>query len=143
MAGPDWPCLLHHLDHLPDARRRGSRPPLSYVLALAACAVLAGARSLTEIAERPADTPAGLFTRPGARLLGFPPAVPGTVRGEPHVCEVRTVAQCVARPTPLSSIDMMKSSIMVEVEVSIRRDSRAGSIWLWSSILTVRVLASA
>ncbi|MFU9035117.1 MULTISPECIES: transposase family protein [unclassified Streptomyces] len=39
------------MDHLPDTRRRGSRHPLAYVLALAACAVLAGARSLTAMAS--------------------------------------------------------------------------------------------
>ncbi|MEU2929518.1 transposase family protein [Streptomyces sp. NPDC007251] len=40
------------LSCLPDRhRRRGRRHPLPYVLAVAACAVLAGAKSLTAIAE--------------------------------------------------------------------------------------------
>ncbi|WP_307072115.1 transposase family protein [Streptomyces canus] len=42
--------LLDRLRRLPDPRRlRGRRHPLSYVLALAACGVLAGAKSLTAI----------------------------------------------------------------------------------------------
>jgi hypothetical protein len=48
----ELPGLLDRLRRLPDPRRmRGRRHPLSYVLALAACAVLAGAKSLTPIAE--------------------------------------------------------------------------------------------
>ncbi|WP_411150175.1 transposase family protein [Streptomyces sp. A30] len=40
----ELPDLLDRLRRLPDPRRlRGRRHPLSYVLALAACAVLAGA----------------------------------------------------------------------------------------------------
>ncbi|MGW3047749.1 transposase family protein [Kitasatospora sp. NPDC001175] len=43
---------MDHLATVPDPRRaRGRRHPLAFVLALAACAVLAGAKSLTAIAE--------------------------------------------------------------------------------------------
>ncbi|WP_329138240.1 transposase family protein [Streptomyces sp. NBC_01476] len=49
-AAGELPDLLDRLGHLPDPRcLRGRRHRLSYVLALAACAVLAGAKSLTAI----------------------------------------------------------------------------------------------
>jgi hypothetical protein len=48
----DHPGLLARLASVPDPRRaRGRRHPLVFVLALAACAVLAGARSLAAIAD--------------------------------------------------------------------------------------------
>ncbi|WP_328457638.1 transposase family protein [Streptomyces sp. NBC_00386] len=51
---------------MPDPRRaKGRRHPLTFVLALAACAVLAGARSLTAIAEWAADAPATVLTALG------------------------------------------------------------------------------
>ncbi|WP_435211359.1 ISAs1 family transposase [Streptomyces sp. bgisy034] len=63
------PGLLDRLRRLPDPRRlRGRRHPLSYVLALAACAVLAGAKSLTAIAEWAADAPDQLLLHCGAAL---------------------------------------------------------------------------
>jgi DDE_Tnp_1-associated len=61
LAGRDPACpeelpgLLARLSRLPDPRRQGRRHPLPYVLAMAACAVLAGAKSLTSIAEWAAD----------------------------------------------------------------------------------------
>lgn len=59
---PPWPGehpgLLERLAAVPDPRRaQGRRHPLTFVLALAACAVLAGAKSLTAIAEWAADAP--------------------------------------------------------------------------------------
>ncbi|MFJ9434917.1 transposase family protein [Streptomyces sp. NPDC101490] len=52
---------------MPDPRRaKGRRHPLAFVLALAACAVLAGAKSLTAIAEWAADAPAAVLTALGA-----------------------------------------------------------------------------
>src|SRR5450755_3084574 len=50
------PCLLQVLAAVPDARaRRGVRHRLAVILGLAVCAVLAGARSFTAIAEWAAD----------------------------------------------------------------------------------------
>ncbi|MGW2724036.1 transposase family protein [Streptomyces sp. NPDC001492] len=75
LAGSDPACpdelpgLLDRLRRLPDPRRlRGRRHPLSYVPALTACAVLAGAKSLTAIAEWAADAPGQLLLRCGAAL---------------------------------------------------------------------------
>ncbi|MFF0142395.1 ISAs1 family transposase [Streptomyces sp. NPDC005227] len=52
----ELPGLLDQLSRLADPRRRrGRRHPLPYVLAVAACAVLAGAKSLAAIAEWAAD----------------------------------------------------------------------------------------
>ncbi|MDO0929552.1 transposase family protein [Streptomyces sp. TG1A-8] len=52
---------------LPDPRRlRGRRHSLSYILALAACSVLAGTKSLTAIAEWAADAPDRLLLHCGA-----------------------------------------------------------------------------
>lgn len=69
-AHPDeLPDLLDRLRRLPDPRRlQGRRHPLSYVLALAACAVLAGAKSLTAIDEWAADASDQLLLRCGAVL---------------------------------------------------------------------------
>ncbi|MFF7358545.1 transposase family protein [Streptomyces filipinensis] len=51
---------------VPRARQGGRRRhPLAFVLALAACAVLAGAKSLTAIAEWAADAPAAVLTALG------------------------------------------------------------------------------
>ncbi|MFE1459489.1 transposase family protein [Streptomyces nigra] len=56
----ELPGLLDRLRRLPDPRsRRGRRHPLSYVLALAACSVLAGAKSLAAITEWAADAHCG------------------------------------------------------------------------------------
>jgi predicted transposase YbfD/YdcC len=53
---------LDHLAAVPDPRRaKGRRHPLAFVLELAACAVLAGAKSLTAIAELAADAPAAVL----------------------------------------------------------------------------------
>ncbi len=61
-ASGEHPQLLDHLATVPDPRQaKGRRHPLAYVLALAACAVLAGAKSLAAIAEWAADAPAGVL----------------------------------------------------------------------------------
>ncbi|KOG55389.1 transposase [Streptomyces virginiae] len=58
--------LLDCLATVPDPRRaKGRRHPLTFVLALAACAVLSGARSLTAIAEWAADAPTTVLTALG------------------------------------------------------------------------------
>ena len=55
--GGGWALLLPALAAVPDPHaRRGVRHRLAVVLGLALCAVLAGARSLTAIAEWAADT---------------------------------------------------------------------------------------
>ncbi|WP_179199848.1 ISAs1 family transposase [Streptomyces sp. NRRL B-24572] len=62
----EHPQLLDRLATVPDPRRaKGRRHPLAFVPALAACAVLAGAKSLTAIAERAADAPAAVLTALG------------------------------------------------------------------------------
>lgn len=66
------PGLLDCLAAVPDPRRaKGRRHPLAFVLALAACAVLAGAKSLAAIAEWAADAPPAVLT-----ALGGPPREP-------------------------------------------------------------------
>jgi predicted transposase YbfD/YdcC len=60
--------LLVYLAAVPDPRRGcGRRHPLVAILALAAAAVLAGARSITAIAEWAADTPQPVRAALGAR----------------------------------------------------------------------------
>lgn len=88
-AGPgEHPHLLDCLVTVPDPRRaKGRRHPLSFVLALAACAVLAGAKSLTATAEWAADAPTAVLS-----ALGGPnrePAGPGA----PAEATVRRVLQ--------------------------------------------------
>lgn len=62
-APGEHPGLLDRLAAVPDPRRSaGRRHPLTFVLALAACAVLAGAKSLASIAEWVADTPPAVLT---------------------------------------------------------------------------------
>lgn len=54
----ECPGLLERLATIPDPRdRRGRRHTLASVLAVSAAAVLAGARSVTAIAEWAADAP--------------------------------------------------------------------------------------
>jgi predicted transposase YbfD/YdcC len=77
--------LLADLAHIADPRhRRGRRHPLIGVLAVAACAVLAGARSLAAIGEWAADAPARVLAALGVRrdpLTGaFRPPAEATVR---------------------------------------------------------------
>src|SRR6266545_4767762 len=60
--------LLEHLAQLADPRqRRGRRHALGTVLAVAACAVLAGATSLAAIAEWAADAPGPVLAALGVR----------------------------------------------------------------------------
>jgi hypothetical protein len=62
------PYLLAYLATIPDPRAgRGRRHPLVAILALAAVAVLAGARSMTAIAEWAADAPQPVRAALGAR----------------------------------------------------------------------------
>jgi hypothetical protein len=62
------PHLLAYLASVPDPRAaRGRRHPLVAILALAAAAVLAGARSIAAIAEWAADTPQPVRVALGAR----------------------------------------------------------------------------
>jgi len=70
--GSDRARLLPVLAAVPDPRaRRGVRHPLSVILGLAVCAVLAGARSFTAIAEWAADADQG--TREALGVAGMVP----------------------------------------------------------------------
>ncbi|MGV9249484.1 ISAs1 family transposase [Streptomyces sp. NPDC003710] len=63
----EHPQLLGSLAAVPDPRRaKGRRHPLAFVLALAACAALAGAKSLAAIAEWAADAPLAVLIALGA-----------------------------------------------------------------------------
>ncbi|WP_370221432.1 transposase family protein [Kitasatospora sp. MAP12-22] len=65
---------------MPDLRRaKGRRHPLAFVLALAACAVLASAKSLTAIAEWAADAPPAVLT-----ALGVPSREPSGPNARPR-----------------------------------------------------------
>lgn len=69
---PDAVCLARFLSGLPDPRdRRGRRFPLVAVVSAAAAGVLAGARSLTAIAEWIADAPRWVLTAVGFRTDPF------------------------------------------------------------------------
>ena len=64
----ETPHLLAYLASIPDPRApRGHRHPLIAILAMAAAAVLAGARPMTAIAEWAADTPQSVRAALGAR----------------------------------------------------------------------------
>ncbi|MFF4344877.1 transposase family protein [Kitasatospora sp. NPDC001540] len=65
-APDEHPGLLDRLAAVPDPRRSaGRRHPLTFVLALAACAVLAGAKYLAAIAEWAADAPPAVLASLG------------------------------------------------------------------------------
>jgi hypothetical protein len=65
----DCPGLLQRLAMIPDPRdRRGLRHTLASVLAISAAAVLAGARSVTAIAEWAADAPPPVLAALGVRF---------------------------------------------------------------------------
>jgi hypothetical protein len=65
-AGGELSGLLERLAQVPDPRDpRGVRHPLVTILALTACAVLAGARSLLAVGEWVADAPPALLERLG------------------------------------------------------------------------------
>ncbi|MGV9606117.1 transposase family protein [Streptomyces sp. NPDC003631] len=87
-AGRAADCLLFW-PAVPDPRcRRGCRHPLVFVVALAACAVLAGACSLAAIAEWAADAPPDLLIR-----LGGSGREPDTGPAAPAEATVRSVLQ--------------------------------------------------
>jgi hypothetical protein len=66
--GAQLPGLAEFLAAVPDHRRaQGRRHALATVLALAAAAVRAGAKSLVAIAEWASDAPAGVLARFGVR----------------------------------------------------------------------------
>lgn len=68
LAVDDCPGLLGRLAMIPDPRdRRGRRHTLASVLAVSAAAVLAGARSVTAIAEWAADAPGPVLAALGVR----------------------------------------------------------------------------
>lgn len=66
VSGSELPDLLERLAQVPDPRdSRGVRHPLVTLLALTACAVLAGARSLLAVGEWVSDAPPALLERLG------------------------------------------------------------------------------
>jgi hypothetical protein len=68
LTGDQSRSLLDTLTQLVDPRqRRGRRHPLGVVLAVAVCAVLAGARSLAAIGEWASDAPGPVLAALGAR----------------------------------------------------------------------------
>jgi predicted transposase YbfD/YdcC len=68
LALRECPGLLERLARIPDPRdRRGRRHTLASVLAVSAAAVLAGARSVTAIAEWAADAPPPVLAALGVR----------------------------------------------------------------------------
>src|SRR4051794_40889102 len=74
----DRPGLLVVLQQVADPRKaRGVRHAFGAVLALAACAVLAGARSFVAIAEWAADTDPATLTE-GPLPIPFPAAPSGS-----------------------------------------------------------------
>ncbi len=88
-AAEETTGLLARLATVPDSRRaQGRRHPLVFVLALAACAVLAGARSLAAIAEWAADAPPDLLVRLGGTIRE-----PDTGPAAPAEATVRRVLQ--------------------------------------------------
>ncbi|MGW1818506.1 transposase family protein [Streptomyces sp. NPDC002125] len=68
-VGGEIPGLLERLAEVPDPRDpRGVRHAIGTVLALTACAVLAGARSLLAVGEWAADAPPAVLERLGIRV---------------------------------------------------------------------------
>ncbi|MCY0932224.1 ISAs1 family transposase [Streptomyces sp. H27-H1] len=69
-VGPgEVPGLLERLAQVPDPRDpRGVRYPLATLLGLAACAVLAGAKSLLAVGEWVAEAPPAVLEKLGARV---------------------------------------------------------------------------
>ncbi|MFE5097844.1 transposase family protein [Streptomyces sp. NPDC056638] len=85
----DLPSLLTCLAQVPDPRRgQGRRHPLAFALSLAACAVLAGAKSLAAIAEWAADAPPHVPAR-----LGGPCREPDRGPVAPAEATVRRILQ--------------------------------------------------
>ena len=81
LAVGECPGLLERLAMLPDPRdRRGRRHPLASVLAVSAAAVLAGARSVTAIAEWAADAPGPVLAALGVRRDRSPAAARSPAR---------------------------------------------------------------
>ncbi|MFJ4833617.1 transposase family protein [Streptomyces sp. NPDC088747] len=66
--GSTWVCWTVSRRFPIRAGPRGRRYPLAFVLALAACAVLAGAMSLSAITEWAADAPPAVLTALGGRV---------------------------------------------------------------------------
>ncbi|GGW86396.1 transposase family protein [Streptomyces caelestis] len=97
----DRPGLLVCLAAVPDPRRaEGRRHPLAFILALAACAVLAGAKSLAAITEWAADA-------------------------SPAVLTARASSRSIKRDRPAARRDWGEPAVSLGVQVRVARLSRA------------------
>jgi DDE family transposase len=134
------PYLLAYLAAVPDPRgARGRRHPLVAILAIAAAAVLAGARSIAAIAEWAADAPQPVRAAVGARRDApghF--AVPGRIElrtlkavtvgrfGFPHAAQVLQVTR---KTRSLDASPRRFKTVMVYAVTSLpsSRPARPGS----------------
>ncbi|PZH09241.1 ISAs1 family transposase [Streptomyces sp. NTH33] len=101
-SSEEIPDLLERLAEVPDPRDpRGVRHALAAVLALTACAVLAGATSLSAVGEWITDTPAHVLHRLGVRPDPLQPrrSLPSetTVRRLPARVDADALDQAVGR----------------------------------------------
>ncbi|MFE9953646.1 transposase family protein [Streptomyces sp. NPDC005531] len=82
---------------MPDPRPdQGRRHPLAFVLSLAACAVLAGAKSLAAIAEWAVDAPPNVLARLGGPCR-WSPSTPSTRRPPTRASSSRTSTPTTSR----------------------------------------------
>ena len=92
------PGLLEMLAQVPDSRkRRGRRYELVFVLAVAACCALAGAKTYREIGDQAADLPQDVLARayhlPGSAVKQDISALVMTPRPTPPTCPSRGPAR--------------------------------------------------
>jgi DDE_Tnp_1-associated/Transposase DDE domain len=85
------PGLLEMLAQVPDLRkRRGRRYELVFVLAVAACCALAGAKTYREIGDQAADLPQDVLARLGGRIHPLKRAIIA-----PSEKRIRTLIQAI------------------------------------------------
>lgn len=143
---PDAVCLVRFLAGLPDPRdRRGRRFPLTALVAAAAAGVLAGARSMTAIAEWVSDAPRWALLALGFPVDPFTRAVTvphpttvmrllGRLDGDAFDTAVTTFLQARARRRPSGERDRLRA---VAVDGKQLRGSRTGggkAVWLLAAM---------